>query len=251
MNTHDNGGLKEPADNRSKLLLMYGLAGLAAAVVLFSMIDTLVVGMRMTARHTPQMGAARKIQLEATRAHLWLEEIVSGDKTADMTEVWRLIDSADWYAQALLEGAESEEGIFLPLKDDQLRGSAQEIQGQLAEFRRITKLRHETPAESKTGSEIEQEYDAVYEQLMLKADEMETIFQTKITADLGRFRLVQITLIALAAGLFITVAIIFDFYIRRHLRDEKKLHASNQQLQASEQQLRASNQQLRAGEQQL
>ncbi len=251
MNTHDNGGLKEPADDRSKLLLMYGLAGLAAAVVLLSMIYTLAVGLRMTARHTPQIDAAMEIKLEATRAHLWLEEVISGDKAEDMTEVWRLIDSADWYAQALLEGDESEEGKFLPLKDDQLRGSVQEIQGQLAEFRRITRLRHETPAESAIGSDIDQEYDKIYKQLMLKADAMETVFQNKITADLGRFRLVQIALIAMAAGLFITVAVVFDFFIRRHLRDEKQLHATNQQLQASEQQLRASNQQLTAGEQQL
>ncbi len=251
MNTHDKGGLKEPADDRSKLLLMYGLAALSAAVVLFSMIDTLVVGMRMAARHAPQIDAAMEIKLEATRAHLWFEELIGGDETRNIAEVWSFIDSADWYAQALLEGDESEEGKFLPLKDDRLRGSVQEIQGQLAEFRRITKQRYETPAESAICSEIDQEYDKVYEQLMLKADEMESFFQGKITADLDRFRLVQIALIALAAGMFITVAIIFDFFIRRHLRDEKQLHAANQQLQASEQQLRAANQQLQASEQQL
>ncbi len=104
MNTHGSNGLKEPAGDRSKLLLMYVLAGLAAAIVLFSMIDTLVVGMRMTARHTPQIDAMMEIKLEATGAHLWFEEIISGDKAADMTEVWRLIDTADWFLLALLEG---------------------------------------------------------------------------------------------------------------------------------------------------
>ena len=118
MDIRDNGGLKEPANDRSKLLLMYVLAGLAAAVVLFSMIDTLVVGMRITARHAPQIDAMMEIKLETTHAHLWFEEIISGDKTEDMSEVWGHIDSADWYAKALLEGNESEEGKFLPLKDD-------------------------------------------------------------------------------------------------------------------------------------
>jgi len=251
MNTHGSNGPKEPADDRSKLLLMYGLAALSAAVVLFSMIDTLVVGMRMTARHAPQLDAVLEIKLATTRAHLWLEEVVSGDKTRDIAEVWSLLDGADWYMQTLLEGGENEEGKLPALKDEQLRGSVRQIQEQLAEFRRITRLRHETPAESGIGSEIGQEYNGIYNQLISEADAMQTVFQNKITGDLDRFRAVQVALILLAAGLFITVAIIFDFFIRRHMRDEKQLHAANQQLQASEQQLHAANQQLQASEQQL
>ena len=42
-----------------------------------------------------------EIKFEATEAHLWLEEIISGDRSEDINAVWKHLDIADWYAEGI------------------------------------------------------------------------------------------------------------------------------------------------------
>ena len=123
---------------KTRLSWLHLLAGLAAVVLIVSMVYVFRTGTKMAATYTPQIDATMEIKLEATQAHLWFEEILSGDRREDMDHVWALLDSADWYAQALLEGGTNKEGVFLPLKDKELRQAVEGILRDLAEFREMT-----------------------------------------------------------------------------------------------------------------
>ncbi len=64
------------------------------------MFYSLYIGRGLAERYAPLVDAAMEIKLEATTAHLWFEEIISGDRFVDIDEVWKHLDQAKWYARA-------------------------------------------------------------------------------------------------------------------------------------------------------
>ena len=243
---------------KSSLLWIYLLIGVVAAVILASMSYIFYVGGSMVARYSPLVDAAMEVKLEATTGHLWLEEIINGDRIKDINSVLGHLDEADWYAKAMLEGAENEEGKFHALRNTSLRNDIIQVKQKLAEFRIITIQRWQATSEAGVGTEIEQKYDAIFVDFIEQADHVETELQGFIKKELIRFRIVQVVLVAICLSVTVVVGIAFSRFVRRQMSDELKLRAANQhldaanqQLQAKEQQLRAANQQLTADEQQL
>ena len=86
-------------------------------------------GGRMSKVYAPLVDAAMEIKLEATTAHLWFEEIISGDRHEDISEVWKHQDQAEWYAKAMLEGGKNPEGTFIPIDDAEMRRKIKNVQG--------------------------------------------------------------------------------------------------------------------------
>ncbi|MCB0075076.1 MAG: hypothetical protein KDE20_26640, partial [Caldilineaceae bacterium] len=74
-------------------------------------------GLHVGADLAPLGDAAMEIKLTATRAHLLFEEIMAGDTTEDINEVWSLLDETLWYTDAILQGGSSDEGIFIASTD--------------------------------------------------------------------------------------------------------------------------------------
>jgi hypothetical protein len=69
-----------------------------------------ILGNHLAEKFTPLVDAAMEIKLEATTAHLWLEEILAGEKDKDFDTVINHITQAQWYAVAMLQGGENAEG---------------------------------------------------------------------------------------------------------------------------------------------
>ncbi|MBW8015321.1 MAG: hypothetical protein FVQ82_03975 [Planctomycetes bacterium] len=230
---------------------MYLLLGFVTIVIVTSMIFILFMGRHMTAVYTPLIDAAMEIKLEATTGHLWFEEVISGDHPELLKGSFEHIDNSDWYAKAMLEGGESAEGKFIPLKDAQLRDHIKLVREKIAEFREITEKRWEMKDQAGIGSEIDQQYDAIFKDFIKLADDVETELQALIAEKLKIFQTTQVLLIGLCLAVFVIVGVILRKLLLAQLRDEIKLRAANQQLDASNQQLDASNQQLLANEQQL
>ena len=122
---------------RQSLAVMYFLVGICTVVIIGSMFYILYEGREMTAKHDPLIDAAMEIKLEVTIAHLWFEEIISGDRHESIDSVWEHLSQADWYARAMLEGGENAEGKFYPLSDAGMCGSIKEVRQKLNEFRSI------------------------------------------------------------------------------------------------------------------
>jgi PAS domain S-box-containing protein len=237
---------------------IYLLIGFVALVVVASMGYIFYLGNHMTVVHTPLICASMEIKIEATTAHLWFEETISGDRSHSIDDVLEHIDLADWYAQAMLEGGQSAEGKFFPLSDQHMRQDITEIRRKLAEFREITLQRWQTSKTSGIGTEIDQKYDKVFEDFIQQAGLVETDLQQMIGKEINSFQIVQIVLIALCLAITVVVGITFSRFLKNQIRHKLELQAANlqldagnQQLMASEQQLKASNQQLIASEQQL
>ncbi len=254
--------MAEEADSgrkgRSVLWRVYLLIAFVASVVVGSMGYIFYVGNHMAVVHTPLACAAMEIKIEATTAHLWLEEITSGDRQESIDVVRGHMDEADWYTQAMLKGGENPHWKYYPLDDAEVRREVESIRAKLAEFRAIAEERFAEPAESPPGSEIDRKYDVVFAELINGADQVEAKVKQMIECQLTHFRVVQTTLILLCLAVTAFAGIIYSRLMNRQIRyglelqaANRQLDATNQQLAASEQQLRAANEQLASSEQQL
>lgn len=89
-----------PMDNAGK----YTLISIVSSFIIAAMISSFFMSDRMINKYAPLVDAAMEIKLEATTAHLWFEEIISGDRHENIEAITAHIDQALWYAQAMLEG---------------------------------------------------------------------------------------------------------------------------------------------------
>ncbi|MGR3309377.1 MAG: sensor domain-containing diguanylate cyclase, partial [Candidatus Brocadiales bacterium] len=191
--------------------------------LIISVIGIIIVGItayslhksvRMNAVYAPLIDAAMEIKLEATTAHLWFEEIISGDRYEEMETVWKHLEQADWYAQAMLEGGKNPEGTFIPLDDAEMRQNILDVRTKLSEFYDITKQRLAAKDISGAGTDIDQRYDAVFEEFITLADVVETRLQQVMAHDLYRFKFTQTTLIVIITLLSLFAGILIYSFMR-------------------------------------
>ena len=194
-------------------------------------------GDKMIRVYAPLVDAAMEIRLEATTAHLWFEEIISGDSTEDISEVWEHQERAQWYAKAMLEGGKNPEGTYLPIQDAEMREEIQIVLQRLAEFRKISEERLASQKRSGIGTEIDQRYDRLFQTFLKEADNVETQLQKVMAKDLTRFRYTQLSLIIIAILLFCIVELSFRHFNNQRMKSLSLLEETNRALQKSEENL--------------
>jgi hypothetical protein len=194
-------------------------------IILISLAIVIVVtycfnlGYKMSAKFSPLVDAAMEIKLEATTAHLLFEEIINGDPNSKIQTVMQHIDNTIWYATAMLQGGKNPEGIFVPLSDPGMREDIEEV---LKKTNTAKDLITEIfPLTQKPGgaSPEDLKYDAVFDNLAIQADLVETKLQAAIASDLERYRYLQVILIASLIVLSIFLLFIFYRYESQRIKD--------------------------------
>ena len=176
------------------------------------------LGYKMSAKFSPLVDATMEIKLETTTAHLWFEEIISGDRNEKIEDVIKHIDNAIWYATAMLEGGENPEGTFVPLANPVMRKDIKEVLVKIKSFKEITKERYATIKEAGVGTPIDQRYDGIFRSFQEQADLVETKLQDTIASDLNHYRYLQLFL--LVSLISSTFFLLFIFY--RHEKQRVK-----------------------------
>jgi hypothetical protein len=168
------------------------------------------LGYKMSVKFSPLVDATMEIKLETTTAHLWFEEIISGDRNEKIEDVIKHIDNALWYATAMLEGGENPEGFFVPLANPIMRKDIKEVLVKIKTFKEVTKERYATIKESGVGTPIDQRYDGIFRSFQEQADLVETKLQDIIASDLNHYRYLQLFL--LVSLISLTLFLLFIFY---------------------------------------
>lgn len=210
-------GLVIPRSNRSTAYV-HVTFGVFAAAMIGAMAYVLETGSRMNVKSFPRIDAVVEMKLAATLAHLWFEEILSGDRHESIDEVWRQIDRADSYAAALLDGGGDEVGSIHPVEEAGLRRRIHDLRARLDEFRRVTGERWQTKDTSAAGSPHDQRYDGVFAEVMVLADAVEDAVRRSIRSDFVAFRRVQTSLIVGGILLSIFVMLIVARYLAQRDR---------------------------------
>lgn len=182
------------------------------------------LGYRMSAKFSPLVDATMEIRLETTTAHLWFEEIISGDRNEKIENVLKRIDKAMWYATAMLEGGDNSMGLIVPLTDPLIRKNIKEVLVKISTFKEITKTRYSRTRISGIGTPVDQKYDAIFKDFQEQAKLVETQLQAIIVTSQNHYRYLQVILLATLIILTIILLIIFYRYEKQRAKSQKLIH---------------------------
>lgn len=205
-------------------------------LIVVAMIYSLFTGSRIYREYVPLEHAAIEIKVEAALGHLWFEEIISGDKEANINSALWHIDQSAHYAKVMLEGDVSPQGVVVALRDPGLRRKIKDVLAKILEFRALAEERWRLSEQSGVESDMDKHFDAVFKDLLEEADEVEVALHAAIEQDLRRFQMVQGLLIAICIGLCALIAFIFRRYERRQKLSIETLRKNEQKLGVRERQ---------------
>ncbi|MGV1100831.1 PAS domain-containing hybrid sensor histidine kinase/response regulator [Thiovibrio sp. JS02] len=218
----------------------YGLMAGLIVFLFFSINYAFQLGLRMTGHYAPLVDAAMEIRLEATTAHLWFEEVISGDRHESFESVLGHLDAADRHAEAMLEDESGPGGPLLAMDDAQLRENIKTIRDRIARFREATTERWKAMETSGIGTEIDQRYDALFAEFINQADLVEASLQQSIKGDLSRFRSTRTILLSACLALFFLSGMVFYRLEKRRAASFIALRKAHQTIRNSERWLKTT-----------
>jgi len=179
----------------------------------------LYTGNKIITTYEPLIEASKELKFEATQAHLWFEEIISGDRNENIESVWQHLDLADWYAHAMLEGGVKDDYKIKALTDDVLRQEVQHVRFNLSRFRHLAEHRYQLKAESVVGTALDQEFDQVFQQFIFDSNKVEKSLHGRIQQELTEFIKTGFSLLITSAllALIITTILIKN---RRRVKNQ-------------------------------
>jgi len=154
-------------------------------------------GHDLSVKYAPLVNATIDIKYETTIAHLWLEEILSGDKNEKIVVVKKHIENAKWYINAMLNGGENYEGEFIALTDPKLRENIKELSNSLDIYEKLTLQRYSMYHDAKAGTYLDQKFDEHFDALIDAADIIELGIQEIIRNELKKYKKLEIILISI------------------------------------------------------
>lgn len=172
------------------------------------------IGSRMTSKYTPLIDAAMEIQLESMGAHLALEEILSGDRGADMRPVLIKLENATWYAEAMIDGGKNHEGTFLPVDNKGLEEKLRVLIKGLEYLITLTEKRYVNFNDNKLENTTQtfEEYHNKFEEFIILADTIETELQHTVASELETFRRTYYIVLIVFILMIIAVALLLYRY---------------------------------------
>ena len=181
---------------------------------------------KVTLELAPLGDAAMEIKLSATRAHLIFEEIMSGDGSEDINEVWDLLAESAWYVDAIMTGGQNDEGTFLASKNAGVQSKMVQVKTSAAEFtasahqRYAAKQKQGNGDNLAAGSSADQNFDASFDKFIELADEAEELIHDDMDAGVAdmhvRAETSVLTMIVITIIGFV-VAALFSIYARNNI----------------------------------
>jgi len=165
-------------------------------------------GYDLSVKYAPLVDATIDIKHETTTAHLWLEEILSGDKNENIDVVKNHIENAKWYINAMLSGGENYKSVYVVLNDPKLRESLSELLNNLEIYEKLTLERYSMNNDAKAGTYIDQKFDMYFDDFIRAADVIEVSIQKIVRDELKKYKRLEIILI-----LITLVAIFFIIWV--------------------------------------
>ncbi len=181
---------------KTKLLAVFGVFGVLVVclggLALFAALDLAKRGEYVGGNLAPLADAAMEVKLNATTAHLYFEEIMSGDAGEDINNVWALLAETQFYVDAISKGGTNEEGVFRPATDPAVLEAMGAVQQALTDFRTAAETRYaQRGADAGAGSAADATFDASFDVLIEKADVVEGLLQAGMAEGLAALRWAQ------------------------------------------------------------
>ncbi len=204
-----------------------------AATVAFS----LWTGSRYIREIGPLVQANNRILLEVTTAHLWFEEILSGDTTHDFQNVQAHLNTAETLATTMLEGG-SVEGIEIgSLKKAGLIEAVGGLSDRLGELHRLADNRFNAGKTGGSGSPLDVGFDAAFASVTTHSREIDELLEEEARHKARGFFHVQLFLGFLILASSTLVTIVLFRHDRRRQTNLLKIEQGAEDLRESRERL--------------
>jgi signal transduction histidine kinase len=117
----------------------------------------------------------------------------------------------------MLEGGENEHNVFIALENEQMKKSVQRVRKKLEEFRTIIKQRVASKEPSLSGSDVDQLFDGVYNDLLDESDKLEENIKVILKEEFNHLQLAQKALLAGCVLVFVILGLIYMRFNRQQL----------------------------------
>jgi PAS domain S-box-containing protein len=214
----------DPRANDHSARRVYVVLAASAVVLTGALLGILQFHQYLARRYIP-LQRAERIELELTSAHLWLEELLTGDSTTSIEEVRRHLDRAALQADDMLGG---QNGQTVVVDDVLLQDKIRQLGQQLGEFRQATERRWQSRLTNPEGAAEDDRFDAQFRSLLSLAAEIKTRSGANIRQDSGRFDALRAAIVASIIALVSFVALTFRHYIRYRRQVEAALRESEE-----------------------
>ncbi len=213
-------------------LAIAGLLGFGALSVLLVLATDLARN-RLVLQNLERLETIADIQTAIANAHLWLEEAVSGDDREIEQALKRLDSSGDLVRVVVAGGQLSSTSRLLPLAQDELRPVGEVLRDLLTEFVQLSHFRYEAFLRGEAvgiGSEVDLQYDALYNRLADQAETLAAALQLRLRQDQHRFRLFFVGLLSAWVALILLTALALQSLQTHRRKAEEALHHSEQRM---------------------
>lgn len=153
------------------LLILSFIATSSIAVICYSF----TMGNHITQDHAEHVYMSNEAKLETTKAHLWLEELVSGDKKESVASVIKHLDKARLYLSTMLDGDIENQPNYSPVNLDhpEVRSNIKESIDMIDLLKEESKTRYLDKINQGVGTSFDAKYDKNYKALITKIDVIE------------------------------------------------------------------------------
>lgn len=178
---------------------VYLLIGITLAAVLLCALWSLHSGSRL-ASLPAQTRVLLDVRVRTAEAHIYLEELLSGDGDETATKIIGHLDAAT-HQLAVLAGDRLASEVS-PLRGAQERRLLQQARHDLASLTDLTRLRLRRSTHSAAGSILDRRFDRAFDAFMTSSRQLETRLHDNTAAALRTFVLTQGLLSVLVIGSF-------------------------------------------------
>ncbi len=192
------------------------LAGMALSVLILILVSSYFfnIGSRLTSKYTPLIDATMEIRLESVTAHLMLEEMLHGDRNADISPVTDRIKNSIWYAKAMLHGGRNHEGVFLPVDDKEMEVKLVKIIEDLESLIHLTEKRYSNFLDNmlENTTETYEKYHSQFEEFTMLSEAIETELQRTVNQELQNYEMIYYIVLIIFIVMIIAVTLLLYKY---------------------------------------
>ncbi|MBI9044623.1 MAG: CZB domain-containing protein [Anaerolineaceae bacterium] len=170
---------------RIKIFAIFGVFGAitiltgVTAIIMTNRVGNagVIVGQELA----PLGDAAMEIKLTATTAHLYFVEIMGGDSSDNIEDVWAMLDETLWYCDAILYGGENDEGVFKASTDIKVLEIVSKVRSSVEVFIESAHVLYDTRnIVIEDGNVSDAEFDEDFEYFLSLTDEAEELIHDEM-----------------------------------------------------------------------
>ncbi len=208
-----------------KLLIIF----LLTIIILSSISYSFFLNQATTGRYMPLMYTMQQVQLKITTAHLWFEEIISGDRYVSINTVWSKISESENLLKAVLSENNNRYAIVL-IKNPKVKIKINKMIELTKNFRFIGEKRWHRQSTSVAGSQIDQEFDRVFKELINSIQNTQVYLEQQTKLNISQFNTMQGILIIAATIMSLFIGVLLIRHQRNSIMNMESIKRQEQQV---------------------